>query len=60
MYYAINLQVTVMKPPVCCFFHHADSYPPSQKASPPYGRYQIILLGGSGSPGSMKNLPRIM
>ena len=40
---AVSLQVTVSHPPGG--FRQACSYFSSRRASPPFGRYQVILLG---------------
>ena len=49
---AVSLQVTVSHPPggrLPLLFRQACSYLPSRKASPPFGRYQVILLGDRGT-----------
>jgi len=51
---AVSLQVTVSHPPggrlpLLSASRQACSYLPSRRASPPFGRYQVILLGDRGT-----------
>ena len=50
---AVSLQVTVSHPPggrlPLLSARPACSYLPSRRASPPFGRYQVILLGDRGT-----------
>jgi len=49
---AVSLQVTVKSSTwglAAITFRQACSYLPSRRASPPFGRYQVILLGDRGT-----------
>jgi len=49
---AVSLQVTISHPPggrlPLLSARPAVTPPPSRRASPPFGRYQVILLGDRG------------
>jgi len=45
---AVSPQATVSHPPVITFCQ-VCGYLPSYRASPPFGQYQVILLGDRGT-----------
>ena len=58
-------QLTSHKPSFTCrlllpYFSPCLLYLPSHKPSPPFGQYQIILLGDRGTCVCVNNLPRVI
>ena len=55
---AVSLQVIVSHPPDGRLPLLSVSYLPSHRASLPFGRYQVILLGDRGT--GVNNLPKVV
>ena len=58
---AVSLQVTVSHPPggrLPLGNRQACGYLPSRTASPPFGKYHVILLGDRGT--GVNNLPKVV